>query len=59
MREKEKWGSLSVMKKDGTGDRNVERSSLCGHVKITAMSDTLAPQQLGLVPMPVAPISTR
>jgi hypothetical protein len=28
MGEKEKWDSLSIMKKDGTGDSRVERSNL-------------------------------
>ena len=28
VREKEKWGSLSLMARDGTGDVRVERSSL-------------------------------
>lgn len=29
MGEKAKYGSLSIMEKDGTGDSRVERSSLC------------------------------
>jgi hypothetical protein len=28
MGEKKKWNSLGIMKKDGTGDLKVERSSL-------------------------------
>jgi len=28
VREKEKWSSLSIMKRDGTGDSRVERRSL-------------------------------
>jgi hypothetical protein len=42
VREKEKWGSLSLMARDGTGDVRVERSSLLW-VTSPAMVEVLAP----------------
>jgi hypothetical protein len=48
MEEKEKWSNLSIMKRDGTGDLRVERSSLlwvvsltlCGHGEVPVWADT-------------------
>jgi hypothetical protein len=70
-REREKWNSLSIMKRDATGDFRIERNNLFWvaspvtwvHVKVSelqlkATSEFMATQQEGLVLMSMVDITT-